>query len=237
MICNPMENENDNEIVDFIPPKEEKLTDLFEYANMSRIIIHICIHISLLSLLEPFFYFLYVVKIERKLFFDQIKIFIEKFIDYLNANQVNELLNNPAVYYSIVSILGDDRYLDEKFVELKYDCDQSLDRNDDQKIKLEKISFTFSGISFGVTILYFIIHQCIFKEKYLFFKIMLEHILLIGFIGLYEYWFFNHIVLNYSPWTEEEITYYAATCTMTKARQKISSINMFFKNETTCDLE
>ena len=82
MIANPVSEEQR----DLIPPndknestnsieKEITFYYLFECKNISRILIHISVHITLLSLLEPLFYFMYVVKMEKDLFFHQIKNF------------------------------------------------------------------------------------------------------------------------------------------------------------------
>ena len=245
MICNPVNDEQS----DLIPPNDknentEESTEkeitfyyLFECKNISRIIIHIFVHITLLSLLEPLFYFLYVVGMEKDLFFNQIKILINQIIDNLDNDTINSILSNPLVYYTIINTYGNDSYIDNYFLELKNDYDESIDDNDKAKEKLERKAYYFSGISLICTICYFGFHQFIYNEKYLFWKIIMEHIILVLFIGFYEYWFFNNIVLHYSPWTNEEITYYIVTCTWNKAINKIPVLKSFIHNETSCELK
>tara|TARA_B100002019_G_scaffold273875_1_gene270324 strand:+ start:210 stop:962 length:753 start_codon:yes stop_codon:yes gene_type:complete len=245
MTCNPVNDEN----VDLIPPndknenteesikKEVTFFYLFECKNISRIIIHVFVHITLLSLLEPLFYFLYVVKMEKDLFFSQIKKLINEIINDLDSESINSILSNSVVYYVITSTFGNETYIDEYFSQLKIEYDESIDENEKNKVKLETKAYYFSGISALCTILYFCFHQIIYKEKYLFWKIFLEHIILVLFIGFYEYWFFNNIILHYSPWTDSEITYYIVTCTWNKAKHKIPILNNFVKNETSCQLD
>ena len=244
MICNPVNDEQS----DLIPPndknestnsieKEITFYYLFECKNISRILIHISVHITLLSLLEPLFYFMYVVRMEKDLFFHQIKILINQIVNDFDSDSINYILSNPAVYYIVTNTFGNATYVDEYFLELKNDYESSMDENEKNKIKLETKAYIFSGISCLCTIVYFCFHQCIYNEKYLFWKIMLEHIILVLFIGFYEYWFFNNIILHYSPWTDEEIMYYIVTCTWNKAVFKIPVLNNFIRNQTSCDLD
>ena len=243
MICNPVGTENEDEnssVVSEINNGDAEnisIYYLFECKNISRIIIHISVHITLLSLLEPLFYFLYVVNMEKDLFFHQIKILINQIVANMNTDMINAILSNPLVNFGITTTLGNDTYLDSYFQDLKTDYIESLDENEKNKNELEEKSYYFSGYCFLFTTFYFILHQCIYQEKYLFWQIMLEHIILVLFIGFYEYWFFNNIVLHYSPWTDQEITYYIVTCTWNKAIKKIPALNMFVKNETSCELK
>tara|TARA_B100001063_G_scaffold32979_1_gene26296 strand:- start:2628 stop:3377 length:750 start_codon:yes stop_codon:yes gene_type:complete len=244
MIANPVSEEQR----DLIPPNDKnestelvKNTEtcryLFDFKNISRIIIHVFLHISLLSILEPLFYFLYVVTMEKDLFFNQLKVLINKIIENLDVTRINEILSNPYIIDIIIDSQDDDVYIDNYFNNLKIDYESSMDENNNNRQKLERKAYTFSAISFLCTILYFIFHQCLYKEKYLFWKVFMEHIILVLFIGFYEYWFFNNIILHYSPWTDEEITYYIVTCTWTDATKYIPTLNTFIKNETTCELK
>ena len=246
MISNPVNDEtvdliplNDkNENTD-IPQTENKISFgyLFECKNISRIIIHVCVHITLLSVLEPLFYFLYVVKMEKDLFFNQLKKLIDEIIYDLDSETINTLLSNPFVYYTITNSFNNESYVDDYFLELKNEYDESVVENEKNKIKLETHAYYFSGMSLICTVLYYCLHQFIYNEKYLFWKIMMEHLILVLFIGFYEYWFFNNIILHYSPWTDSEITYYMITCTWNKASNTIPILNNFVKNETTCQLD
>ena len=243
MIANPVSEEQR----DLIPPNDKnestelvKNTEtcryLFDFKNISRIIIHVFLHISLLSILEPLFYFLYVVKMEQDLFFNQLKILINTIVEDLNINVITSILSNSYITSTIIDIYGNNIYVDEYFNHLKIEYESSIDENNNNRQKLERKAYTFSAISFLCTILYFIFHQCLYKEKYLFWKVFMEHIILVLFIGLYEYWFFNNIILNYSPWTDAEITYYIVTCTWSGASRVIPILNNFVKNVTTCKL-
>ena len=239
-ICNPVNNE---ENVDLIPDnnniddeQQHTMCYLFECKNISRVVIHVFVHITLLSLLEPLFYFLYVINIEKNLFFNQIKILINKIVTQMNSEAINTILSNPIVYYTITTTFGNNTSLDNYFSDLKNDYENSIDENNKLKNNLEHKAYMFSLISGSCTIVYFVFHQVIYKEKYLFLKIMLEHIILVLFIGFYEYWFFNNIILHYSPWTDAEITYYVITCSWKKAMKKIPALGLFVKNETSCKL-
>ena len=238
MVSDPIDNEETIERNDSITQTDIiNLKNIFDYRFLSQIIIHIGVHITLLSLFEPLFYFLYVTNIEKNLFFSQIKALINKFINNLDVDLINSILTNPLFNYLIISNFGNETYVDNYFKELKTNYDNSMNENNQNEHDLQVKSYFFTILAFFSTTLYFIIHQCIFNEKYLFLKIMLEHSILVLFIGLYEYWFFNTIVLNYSPWTEDEIIYYIITCGWSKAVKRIPLLDSFSKNHTICKID
>ena len=211
---------------------KNRITTYTEY--ILKFILHICIHITLLSILEPLLFFEYIVKIEKSMFFSQLKHFmnnidstISKDSTEIRSEDFYTLFIEYLKYYNI----NVDNYLFELRTEAENDSLLITENNNN----LEKKSFTFFFIMLSVTITYYIAFQCYYKRKLFFFKILMKHIGLMIFIGLYELWFFQNIILNYKAWAGSEITYFLMQCLFTHIYKYYPELLITLKNETvTC---
>lgn len=204
---NPNVNIRTIDNVDIIP--EKKITSYLEYAL--KFVLHILIHITLLSLAEPLLYFDYIAIIEKRVFFDQLKKFVKNIDPIFQSN--NEEIRS-ALFYSLMveyfkyENVDNSNYLNELQLQAEYDKIVNEKNNDE----LERKSFELFYILLGCTCFYYIMFQYLYRRKYFIFKILLKHLGLILFIGLYEIWFFQNVIIKYQPWSQNEITYYLMTC-------------------------
>ena len=188
------ENEEDeNLIIDTI---DEKQTIFYSVWNklktpFLKVCLHINIHLKFLCLLEPLFYFLYASELESYIFIDKLNNIITQILKPID----NFLISN------------------KKLKELVNDLTLKYKKEKDNSIKLKNESnhnlFLTSLYPFYITLIVLLILSCITK-KYTSISIKLiylEHFLLMVFVGLYEYWFFTKILINFKPVSDYEILY------------------------------
>ena len=72
-------------------------------------------------------------------------------------------------------------------------------------IKSCKVSGIFGLVLFGL-IVYGLFNGYKIKWKW----IWMENFLMFAILGVFEYWFFMYVILNYNPITDAEIKYYVA---------------------------
>lgn len=159
-------------------------------------LISVFFHIFLMSIFEILFYFLFIVNIEKQ-------IFLEKLTSY-NDN-IQKLYNeniNPE-QHAIISNYVYNMFNDKILTELK--------QNYENDIKMQNMLFQMllkKAIIISSIIGFLFLSSIIYGRKEI--KIMwilFENILLFLFLGLYEYIFFNMIILKYNPITDGEIQY------------------------------
>ena len=179
---------------------------------VSTMIVHICIHVTLLSLLEPLFYFYYVIIMEKNLFFTQLRQIIRNFSTLLDPGLVETIRNDVFYPYFIEFLDYENLSIDNFFIELNHAAQEAEDEQNEVKKELQYTAAIFFFSASSVTFIYYVFHQYIYRESNFIFRLLMEHFCLMIFIGLYEYWFFNHIIIHYYPWSEEEIRKYFASC-------------------------
>ena len=156
----------------------------------------IFLHIFLLSIFEPYFYFMYITKLEKEALFDIIDSYIFKLNNYY-------LLLDNDIKYQIFN----NYYLISNFTELLYMSDNDLISQEEKKNELIHKSLFISSQIFIVLFMFSIIGIIIRKHisiKY----IILENIIMISLLAFYEYTFFNNIILEYDPISRSEINNY-----------------------------
>jgi hypothetical protein len=198
----------------------------YNYKYYFEIFLHVFIHLSMLSFLETFFYFYYVTKIEKQAVLDQMKGLSS--IDFLYLD------NDP--FYDIIFQHFQGYYIDDVYNNLYENAQDQNDKSDKHNDKLFIKSIVFSSILTASTILYYICYQIHFKEKNFIYKLLFKHIIMIFFIGLYEYWLFLNIIIKYRFLTKDELTYYIFSCFWEKFKKYYPQINQF-QNNTSIDCE
>ena len=165
------------------------------YCIINQCII-IFLHIFLLSIFEPYFYFMYITKLEKKALFDLVDSYINKLNNYyllLNSDVKFQISNN----YNLIS----------NFTELLYMPNNDILSQDNKKKELLYKSFLISLQIFFILFIFSIFGIVIRKHisiKY----IIIENIIMISLLAYYEYTFFNKIILEYDPISKSEINNY-----------------------------
>tara|TARA_B100001093_G_scaffold420866_1_gene412937 strand:+ start:161 stop:910 length:750 start_codon:yes stop_codon:yes gene_type:complete len=207
----PIRTHSDSEDLtnDFIPHSYKKT----RLESLLKFILHICVHISMLSVLEMLLFFYYIVVIEKKVFFRQLEKFLNNLSPIIEKNSFT-IRNEPA-YQVIIELLKQDQ------LSLVYDYNLMQEKsiadmdsiNKSNHLLFNKALF-FSIIMSSTTVLYYIIFQLVYKKKLLIFKLLGKHLGLMFFIGLFELWFFQNIIIQYNPWSESQVSFYIFQCFM-----------------------
>lgn len=219
---------NDNNLQVNIPQNKEHSINLTDLINNSKfffeILLHIFIHISMLSYLETLFYFFYITKIEKKALLDQMKSLSRIGFNYVNnENIINLFFNN---YH--------DQYIDSFYNSIYLDAKNQNNYNQKINEELFEKSLIFSIILSSISIFYYFCFQLYFKEKKFIYKLLVKHVFMIFFIGLYEYWFFLNIVINYRFLTSQELSYYIFSCFWYNTKLTYPQLKQF---ENTTDIQ
>lgn len=149
-----------------------------------------------MSVFEIFFYFFFIVNIEKELFLEKLLTYNEQIYEKYNEHISPE--EHAMISNTIYNLFN------EKMLKVLKD-------NYEEDIHQQKILFkmllnkaiilsTIVGSIFISTIIYG-------KKEVKINWVLFENILLFLFLGLYEYIFFNIIILKYNPITDGEIQY------------------------------
>jgi hypothetical protein len=198
-------SDSDNNI---ILNKNNSDTFLFSIFNQTKIMKHenkvelknklisICFHIFLMSVFEIFFYFFFIINIERELFLEKLMTYNKEIYEKYNENVSPE---EHAMISNTIYNLFNEKMLKD----LKDNYEEDIHQQKILfKILLNKaiILSTIVGSIFISTIIYG-------RKEVKINWVLFENILLFLFLGLYEYIFFNIIILKYNPITDGEIQY------------------------------
>ena len=173
--------------------------------------LHICFHILFLSLLEPLLFFNYVVIMENKILKTEFNNLITSFSNTLLSNH-NTVRNDIYYKYLIDALVNKDIYIGEFIYNLQEQSTNSRMITNKLNNELEKKAFIFFYVILFITCMYYCIFQYIYRKKHLLKKILLKHLGLIIFLFLYELWFFQNIILNYSLISQQELVNYLTQC-------------------------
>lgn len=179
-------------IINFIPLKINKIETLNKFLT-------IFLHIFIMIIFEIFFYFNYVVWIEKNEFINQ----INKYLKQLNYFSINPI-QKQIIKYEINS--NNDKYM----TQLEYLHDQYINSEHLQKKLLHQLlikACTMAGIVGIILIILFII-GLLYRKKIKWNWIWIENLLMFVFLGIFEYLFFTNIIMNYNPITDAEVKYY-----------------------------
>ena len=208
-------NNNNNTIIDVY--NNEKPIDERNYKNtyvyyFNKVLLHISFHLFLLSLLEPLFFFYFAIPMERDLFYSQLNDLSSYQHALFEGHDAQEIRNEQFYKLFIQFLSYENINIDGFYNELEDNSIVSQQLNNSKNKKLENQAF-FYPIYIGIfTFCYFIFVTTYFKYKYIVLEIFFEHILLMFFVFFYEYIFFTNIILNYSPFTSDELIFFLINC-------------------------
>jgi hypothetical protein len=139
---------------------------------------------------EVYFYFNYVVNIERKEFLDKIKSYIRK---------LNTRVSTIAIMIYTPDLEKSESSLYQNYINAIQS--QTRIRN-----KLVFLSCEIAGSVGSVVIILLIYAKC--KNIQVKWKsILYENMAMFILLGLFEYIFFTHVILKYNPITDQELEY------------------------------
>lgn len=162
--------------------------------------ISIILHIFIMIVFEIYFYFNYVVDIEKQQFLDKIQQYIDEFSNNLNLDNTKKEL-----VYQLFGYKYDNTLLAELYTLYINSLDKQKQLLHHLMIKSCKVAGIFGLVLLGL------IGYGLFKRYKIKWKwIWVENFLMFVLLGIFEYWFFMNVILNYNPITDAEIKYYVA---------------------------
>ena len=165
--------------------------------SILEILISVAIHTFIMAVFEIYFYFEYIVVIEKQLFMDKIHTY---------TNEANQYITS-STRQDVVLLLFPEENTKLVLASLYKDYQKSLH---DQRQLLEILLVrSYKMLAVITTILVCLLSAGIYKykEKIKWKHIMAENVLMFLCLGIFEYMFFINIILHYTPVTDEEIKY------------------------------
>jgi hypothetical protein len=192
IINNCSQKSNDEYII-----QQNKFQKNKTYYTISEKILSILLHLFVMAFFEIYFYFNYIIIIERQMFLEKINTYFNSLSNYYVNNIHNTekiiLRNIFNSYYSIEPLLKHNYEISKKNQIQLYN-------------KLYNESLFMLGIIF--CFLFVAAINCLLIRKNVNWKlILIENIVMFSLLCIFEYLFFINIIMNYSPITNNEIFY------------------------------
>lgn len=191
---------------------------------------HVMMQIGLLSILEPVLFFYYIVSMEKDLFYEQLDSFVIHTFDVFDERMVTKI-RNQVFYPLIFDFLDYEKiYVDKLYLSMEDDAENASYKQQQLVDSLFQKAFNFAIVCNIINVVYSLFLMRVYKTNI--FQMLGHHVLLISCIGLYEIWFFTTIVLNYLPWTKEEILFYVFQCIWLEYSEKFPELKELQHNVT-----
>tara|TARA_B100000902_G_C27280283_1_gene901344 strand:+ start:310 stop:1095 length:786 start_codon:yes stop_codon:yes gene_type:complete len=226
---NNQDNRSNNEpIYENIESNDEnhsiwwKITNIYKNRkknNSLRIPLHLILHVTLLSIFEILLFFNFVVVMEKNAFIDKLE-------EYFKNSQTFSI--NPYLIPYINTELNSDKS-DEWFNSLENKKDNSFNDYYNYNNSLKKYAWKGTFLLAGIFLFYIFTLFMFYKLSLK--KLILEHIILISLIGIYEYWFFTNIILPYKIISSDELNYIIVSCLV----KKLNTYDGIYVNATITD--
>ena len=179
--------------------------------------LNILLHILLLSICEMILFFKYITEIENKALLDKISTFMKTI-----SNEMSKFNSNIFnIYFKF-----NQEKLDGINESLYNDYQNANNERNENNNDLLGLSIQSSCAILVIFLSYFLVIYLIYRKEVRKFKMLTEHIILMFFIGVFEFWFFTNIVMKYISITNEEITYLAFNCLMKTLNNKYPEFNI-----------
>lgn len=158
--------------------------------------ISIFLHVFLMIIFEIYFYFNYVVVIEKEVFLAKINSYFQDLGRYNHAKYSPQL----------VALLLQDTKYDDLLAQSYQKYIISLTKQKDLLALLLHRSIQIATI-FGIILLSLIGLGILHLKKIKWRWILAENVIMLGLLGCFEYLFFTTIILQYNPITDAELEY------------------------------
>jgi hypothetical protein len=150
-------------------------------------LISILLHVSIMIIFEIYFYFNYIVVIEKNLFISKMTSYINQLYDIKIDYYFNKQLNN---YKSILY----KKYIESLVIQ--------------QDILNQLLYYSCSIAAFIVLPLVVFLFIGLFNYKQLKWRwLIVENIIMFTLLAMFEYLFFTNVIMKYTPLTNDELKY------------------------------
>lgn len=191
---------------------------------------HILIQLSLLSILEPLLFFNFIIRMEEEMFYEQLDSITEStqdIISYDNAQSFREqIFYDPLIEF----IVHEHQSIDSTYNMLQHSAETANEEAAKILSSLEKKSFEMALIINLIAFVYTLGIKYVYKESII--KMLIHHVTLIFFIGIFEIWFFTNIASKYFPWSSDEIMFHLFQCFWIDLTNKFPEMHRLENNVT-----
>ena len=165
------------------------------YHTISEKLLSILSHVFIMVCFATYFFFEYVIEIEKNLLLDKTNTYFDELNEYYKDQDYE--------YQEVIKyILYYDNIDDNLYEEYK-----NAQREQGQQLNTLKIQ---AGMMVGYVSIFFLLSliNAIRIQKYIHWNhIIIENLLMFLLLGIFEYLFFTHIIMSYTPISDEEIRY------------------------------
>ena len=156
----------------------------------------ISVHIFIMVIFEIYFYFNYVIYLEKDEFMGKIRSYIKN---------LDDIELNPTQRIIITQLITEDSA--DITAELYSNYIQSLDEQNLLKQQLIIVSYKMAGVV-GLVLGFFFLWGLLNWREIKWKSIVIDNIIMFVFLGIFEYLFFMNIIMHYNPITDAEVKYY-----------------------------
>ena len=191
---------------------------------------HVLIQLSFLSILEPLLFFNYIITMEEDLFYDQVDS-ISKQMDGIVSEEMSQSIRSQPFYDPFIDFLVYEKaYIDGTFHIMEESAEQANASASEILTELKQKALHMAIIINMITLLFTSFVKIIYKKSVS--KMIIHHLTLILFIGLFEIWFFTEIASKYFPWSSEEILFHLFQCFWINTTEKFPEFQRLQHNVT-----
>jgi hypothetical protein len=213
----------------------EKKTKNTFIRRVSILLNHVLIQLSFLSILEPLLFFNYIIGLEEVMFYEQLDNITEQTQNIISDDTAKNARDTYFYDALITFIMYEHQDIDGTYNRLKETADNANDEAMQLLSSLKYQALKMALILNIVTFFYTIIVKYIYKKSII--KMVIHHLTLIFFIGLFEIWFFTTIGSKYFPWSSDEIYFHLFQCFWVHTTDKFPELKGLEHNVTiTCDV-
>ena len=200
--CDKLEEKKDDD------DKKCTYNDTLKYTMI--LINHVLIQLSLLSILEPLLFFNFIIRMEEKMFYEQLDSITENTQDIISYDDAQSF--RGQIFYDplIDFIVYEHQSIDSTYNTLQHSAETANEEAAEILSSLKNKSFEMALIINLIAFVYTLGIKYVYKESII--KMLIHHVTLIFFIGIFEIWFFTNIASKYFPWSSDEILFHLFQC-------------------------
>ena len=196
---------------------------------------HVLIQLSLLSILEPLLFFNFIIRMEEKMFYEQLDSITENTQDIISYDDAQSF--RGQIFYDplIDFIVYEHQSIDSTYNTLQHSAETANEEAAEILSSLKNKSFEMALIINLIAFVYTLGIKYVYKESII--KMLIHHVTLIFFIGIFEIWFFTNIASKYFPWSSDEILFHLFQCFWIDFTNKFPEMHRLEHNVTfTCEV-
>ena len=197
-----------------------------------RLVLHISFHVTLLSTLEPIFFFNYAIVMEQGLMYDQLGEFTAYKHKEMESHDAQRIRSQPFYVAFIQFLEYEGATIDPLIASMEAAAVAAERENERYNADIEAGAYMFPVCAAAFTVAYYMVLQSRYRYKNLGLHVLGEHVALMVFVAAYEFWFFTHVILKYRPFTTEAVMNYLMNCLFVRVFEYYPEIQTIESNVT-----